>query len=228
MPQEDDVDDRLFKAFSKVKFVQDNWHCYPFDAEKSAAPAKLQNILETHLKVKIVTETCPCDSRFLPENVSGSINPNRIFLRSILKLYEIDGVKEWRISIRNDLSPRWKQFAYMKELFHILIDAPAEYSADGVRLIRSLTALEGPKSPFWKPSDENERIAEFCAMEIMFPYEQRMIVRDELHGDDELHSEYIERLKMPSSWLSHVISKSYNDSIATPTWALIADISQTI
>lgn len=112
----------------------------------------------------------------------------------------------YEICILNDLNNCWKRFVLCKELFHIVLDSEEsrnpsleEHLDD---FFGGVTNLEHRASTV---SARTEYLAEFAAMEFLFPYAERVSL---LSGNKDI-SAIAERYKIPRYFAERYLTKRY-------------------
>lgn len=115
------------------------------------------------------------------------------------------------IYIPDSLSEEQKRGALVKELCHPLIDEQQDFSVDGVETIRGL--LKYTAVPFdGKESDQvkSEHLAEFVAIELLYPLEYRDGDRERIAKGATI-LDIAKKRGVPPNWVARAIDPRYVD-----------------
>ena len=113
----------------------------------------------------------------------------------------------YEICLLGDLNNCWKRFALCKELFHIILDKE-EFRNPSLEehLEDFFGGIVEPEHQACTLSAKAEYLAEFAAMEFLFPYSERLV----LHEDEKVDfSAVAERYKIPRYFAERYLTKRY-------------------
>jgi Zn-dependent peptidase ImmA (M78 family) len=93
-------------------------------------------------------------------------------LRSLVERYND---KRAVIYVKHDLTPEVQRFSVTKELMHLVIDEPEDWSPAGVATLQSFfTEMSiGNGDHLAETRAQSEALAEIAAIEVLYPYEFR-------------------------------------------------------
>jgi Zn-dependent peptidase ImmA (M78 family) len=155
--------DRICTAFKKASQIQKHNSLYMLNSERIPVSIEdLQWVVQDMYEV-IITKT--------------EVNAGGTNVRGFLERTE-DG-KSCHIVISANLNDEWKRFTTAKELAHVIMDEKEDWSVDGVKIIDGLiedffAGMNGgqPNPPPEGPL-QSEKIAEFIATELLYPFNRR-------------------------------------------------------
>jgi len=78
------------------------------------------------------------------------------------------------IEYNSELNTCWRRFVVCKELCHLILDSPEEYTKSLLRLVERLIGGQIPSKPMEDLA--SERMAQIAVMELLFPHDLRRSV----------------------------------------------------
>lgn len=172
------------KAFNEVKRIRDAYNIFVLGP------------VSTTRSVKSLLDICRTDLQATISLHEHNETHRNHFIKSVyLKESNEKSNESYTILLMAELNNCWKRFCICKELFHVLLDNPEiretnlqehvdDFFANGAS--ESRTSSQG--------SSQSEVVAEFAAMEFLFPYAERKKVIDD--GNFEF-MEIASRYKIP-------------------------------
>jgi len=202
--------DKLVTAFRKAQQINEEYSRYMLDG--SRLPVSVDDLVELvsdMYKIKINMKLVD----FQSEHLRGMI--------------EKIGDTEANIYIKERQQETTKRFVTVKELSHVIIDEPEDFNPDGCGTIdgfieaEQFTIKNGEDFVMPPQYIQGEAIAKAIATEIMFPYE----MRDDLHNDVYVKKsrsimDVCQQFGMPQFAVTRAFSDNYRD-IADRVWAEI-------
>jgi len=196
--------EKIESVFRKVRQVQDDKHLYCIAGERLPVSVEdITSVVSSLYGVEIEKE----EVWFEGEHVRG--------------LYERYANNRVRILVRADQPDFWKRFTTVKELAHVIIDEPEDWTTDGRNTIESM--IREQSVPDQKVPDAHvvsENLAVLAAMELLIPHPLR-------RGDGQLIVDNKQTLvslsiayEVPEVWVARAIGDDYR-KIADPIWERI-------
>lgn len=136
------------------------------------------------------------------------------FLRGMIERYADKAV----IFIRKGQSEEWKRFIAAKELCHIIADEPEDWSVHGETTISKLLA-EHQLAGFNQLADpvvQSETFAEIGAIELLYPFKERVTDR----GNGQTIASIASYYKIPDVIAEQALSDWYHE-MSNSVWELI-------
>jgi len=109
----------------------------------------------------------------------------------------------YKIGIKEGLNNCWKRFVICKELFHVLFDNP-EYVCDDLSTHIEDCVSDSPVLSASPPSVQTEFLAEYAAMEFLFPFADRKALFDS--GKPIDYGEIAQRYKVPRIYVERYLT----------------------
>lgn len=131
---------------------------------------------------------------------------------------------EWGVivNVRASQTEAWQRFTVIKELCHVLLDTPDDWSTDVVTTISDLLQFEGFTG---KESAEirSEKLAEVMAVELLYPVEFRRRDKEQIAVDPASIIAIAEKRGVPPLWIERAIRDEYLEA-CEGTWQAIATL----
>lgn len=125
------------------------------------------------------------------------------------------------VNVRASQSENWQRFTVVKELCHVLLDTPDDWSTDVVATIVGLLAfsnLSGEESAVIR----SEKLAEVMALELIYPLEDRREDRAFIQAGGKI-SDLAERRKVPPLWIERGVADWYYE-ICEEAWKAMGNL----
>lgn len=152
--------DRAAAVFRKINTVRDDIRAYSIDGDSHVLPIEgFQRVVETMCKIQVKKRLVS----FRADHLRGMVER----FDTVAFVYVRKGLPE------NDI-----RFSAVKELCHLVLDEPEDWSPEGVTTIREFlsdTALglrEGHQA-LAAALSQSEQLAEVAAVELMYPFALR-------------------------------------------------------
>jgi hypothetical protein len=145
------------------------------------------------------------------------------FLRSVVERYNTNHAL---IYVKHDLPHEMKRFAVAKELMHLAIDEPEDWSIDGVETVSSYLmemALSTKNDELAENGAQSEMLAELAAMEMLYPYQLRQLDREKMIDQPSVVSKLALEFEIPRFIVARAISKNYSE-IADDMWNIVGQL----
>lgn len=141
------------------------------------------------------------------------------FLRGMLERYGDRAV----IYVRKNQDEDWKRFVSIKELCHLVIDEPEDWSISGASIIRKL--ISEYKIDKGKPADrviQSEVFAEIAAIELLYPHEGRAVDISNLESSATTIAKIASYYDIPEAIVERALSENHME-LAGYVWSLVND-----
>ena len=127
------------------------------------------------------------------------------------------------IYVKEDLAEPDRRYISVKEMSHALADIESEYCHKGVETIHQLVKYRGLRFDGGETEAmRSERLAEFLALEILYPISYREPDRKAVYEDRTISLGQLEEKRgVPAYLLEAALDKEYLES-CSEAWALIA------
>jgi Zn-dependent peptidase ImmA (M78 family) len=118
------------------------------------------------------------------------------------------------IYIKKNMEEDWKRFAAVKELCHVVNDENEDWSIDGTGTIRALLAEHHICSEkIAKDIVQSETFAEIAAIELLYPFKDRVVDLDSINGGGLSTSKIAGHYKIPEKMVSQALSEFYHKTV---------------
>jgi Zn-dependent peptidase ImmA (M78 family) len=138
-------------------------------------------------------------------------------LRSLVERYKDNSAK---IFVKSNLEVVVKRFSTVKELMHLAIDEPEDWSPEGVNTLSELfieMQLNGTSETVAANPAQSEVLAEIAAIEVLYPFEFRDKDKTELAAGATSLSKLSLYYHLPTYVISKALSPWYHN-IASQMW----------
>lgn len=198
----DDV--RTITAFRKVLQLRDEIKAYCLAPDRPDLPVEdFQAIVTRMYGVAIKKFEVPFEGTFL---------------RGMIERYPSRAV----IYVKKNMEEDWKRFAAVKEMCHIVNDEREDWSIDGASTIRKMLAeYHIRRDRLVIPAVQSEVLAEITAIEILYPYEERLRDIDSVSGSGNTIAQIASFYKIPEVIVAQALSDWYHD-MARTVWEQVA------
>lgn len=200
-----DLHDKLADIFAKAKKINEAvWD--GADAGSLDIP-RLKTIIERLYNVEITIRQVDFPAEHL---------------RGLIEVYH--GGKQAKVYIRQNQEDRWKRFVTVKELCHVIIDRPEDWSHDGCDTIERLVL--GEMAGF--DGDENnglrsEVLAERVALELAYPHEHRWADLERVRSGQITTAALAEQYNTPDEIIQRVLRPRYLNA-CDYFWRLVSGV----
>jgi IrrE N-terminal-like domain len=107
----------------------------------------------------------------------------------------------------------WKRFAICKELFHVILNTPENFSIDIKGHVEDFFAgITSTTNNSNQDSSQMEMVAEFAAMEFFFPYVERSKIKAAFPNPD--FAAIAERYKIPRIMVERYLTNNFMEFLA--------------
>jgi Zn-dependent peptidase ImmA (M78 family) len=188
--------DRLKVVLQKVRQIQEHQKMMCLAGDR--IPVSIEDLQYVVKDMYGFTEIEKFDVAFTAE-----------FTRGMLERYSNNTAK---IYIRKDQPDDWKRYIAAKELCHLVIDEPEDFSPDGHSTIQHLIATKIPtkNNGNEKSNDvDSEWLAEFAAREILYPYLMRKNDIELLKSNKHTQTSLTLHYEIPEYAIGVVLQEDY-------------------
>jgi hypothetical protein len=151
------------------------------------------------------------------------IHKDRAVDHDIYSFIEVDSRGAYQIVLLDGMTNCWNRFCLCKELFHVVIDEPQSRSSSVIEHLAdfrsSLIGADG------RDSSVNEILAEFAAMQFLFPYAKRQKLADELKQREsrgevksDIFQEFAVQLRIPRVLLEDYMGDYWMNFFSSIFW----------
>jgi Zn-dependent peptidase ImmA (M78 family) len=193
--------DRLKVVLQKVRNIQEHQKLMCLDGDR--IPVSIEDLQYVVKDMYGFTKIEKFDVAFAAE-----------FTRGMLERY---ADKTAKIYIRKDQSDDWKRYIAAKELCHLVIDEPEDFSPDGHSTIQHLIATKIPtkNNGNEKSNDvDSEWLAEFAAREILYPYPMRKNDIELLKSNKQTQTSLALHYEIPEYAIGVVLQEHYMTGVS--------------
>jgi Zn-dependent peptidase ImmA (M78 family) len=187
--------------FRKVRNLKDQYSAYVLGGDSGVLRIEdFHRVIEESYNLKILKTTVA----FEGENIRGQMEryDDKILIR-----------------IRRSQTLDWLRFATVKEFCHIVIDEQEDWSADGVGTIEKLVIeYQINNDQEAEITTQSEMFAEIAAIEIMYPFQYRIVDLEELKKQNTTIVKIASHYGLPAFMVSRALSDSYHEGIAKKLW----------
>lgn len=114
--------------------------------------------------------------------------------KELIKGYFVVTKDRYQVVLLNGLNHCWSRFVLCKELFHVFLDSEEFRSMDLDTHLSGLYTVEAENGEIGPvPALTSEKLAEYAAMEFLFPHQDRLVCIQNQHPSVEI----AERYKIP-------------------------------
>jgi Zn-dependent peptidase ImmA (M78 family) len=140
------------------------------------------------------------------------------FLRGLMERYG----NKVLIYVKKNMDEDWKRFIAVKELCHVMNDEEEDWSTVGVKTVRSLISeFKTEKDKTAPNSAQSEVFAEFAAIELLFPFPDRVKELDSgANGSARSFAVLSNWYKIPEVFIARSLSEDYHE-FARQSWEFL-------
>lgn len=124
------------------------------------------------------------------------------------------------IYVKHDLTPEVQRFSVTKELMHLVIDEPEDWSPAGVTTLQSFfteMSITNGGDHLAEARAQSEALAEIAATEVLYPYEFRNLDAEELAARKTTWPKLSLRYEMPRYTITRAHAEWFR-KIADTAW----------
>jgi len=195
-------------------------HCLDIAASKRDAYfAYAHNAYNPHINVNSLLKNIKESDKIEIELSFFNDEKDHHFHSFILNI----GEKKFKICIviGSQSTNCWKRFALCKELFHVILDNESSRSINLQAHLQDFTSSILGLDNDGNASSKNEVLAEFAAMEFLFPYAKRLECLVEIEKSADKKALYIsiaEKFRIPRLLVEEYLSTTWIEFFEPISW----------
>lgn len=185
------------EVFKKIKHIREEINAYCLAPDRHDLPVEdFQRIVGQMYGVKIEKFEVPYEGTFL---------------RGMMLRYKDRVV----IYVKKNMEKDWQKFAAVKELCHVVIDEPEDWSVDGVATVTNLLAeYRLHQDRLAAKVVQSETFAEIAAIELLYPFKERVTDRDNVNGGAMSTAQLASTYGIPEVFIAQALADWYHDMAA--------------
>ena len=194
---------RIEDAFKKIVQLQDHVKMYCLASDRpDLSVEEFQRVITDMYRLRIYKHQVPFEGTFL---------------RGMMERYTDRVI----IYVKKNMEEDWKRFATVKELCHVVNDEPEDWTTEGAETIKHLLAeYHINKDRLAMPTVQSENMAEISAIELLYPYKDRLSDLSALNGGKLTTAKIAGYYKIPEVIVAQALSDWYHD-MAQSVWDIV-------
>ena len=199
--------DKAVSVFRKIRQIREEIKSYSLAQGRHVVPEQeYLRVISQMYKISIKSKEVPFEGTFL---------------RGMVLRYPDRAL----ILVKKNMEKDWQRFTVIKEVSHLVIDELEDWSTDAVSTIRNLLMeYRIHQDRVAKSVVQSEVFAELAAIELLYPYEDRIGDRDKINSGELTSAQISGRYDIPEVFCAQATSDWYHelasagDPPALPGW----------
>lgn len=192
---------KTHECFKKVKYIKEHAQIYCLSPDRVPVSVEdLFRVVSDMYDMKISKQDVVYEGEWVNSLVERYNNQHAI------------------VYVKHNLEDHYKRFCATKELMHLAIDEPEDWSVDGTETLAALfVEMSFDNGNVAENVAQSEVFAEIAAIEILYPYEFRALDRKSLADQTTSLIKLSLEYEIPTFIVARALSEWY-DKIATSVW----------
>ena len=195
------------KALTAVRFIHDQMDLYSLDnTRESVSMDDLVWTIEQYQEIKIILHYVSFESEYIYSELQIKDSTAEIY-------------------VRDSLSHKLRRYAVAKELAHIIMDDDESRSPDGARTLDMLVVKPQSIAEEMPPPLISEGLAQFVALELLYPYKNRKNDKELLENDNITLEQLSDFYEIPVEMIALALHDEVHDLLGRWWGVLVAPVA---